>query len=37
MRLFVMGQTVNESEGDSVTIKYYTDCERHRIESLRKN
>jgi hypothetical protein len=23
--------------GDSVTIKYSTDFERHRIESLRKN
>ena len=24
-------------QGDSVTIKYSTDFERHRIESLRKN
>jgi hypothetical protein len=23
--------------GDSVTIKYYTDFERHRIETLKKN
>jgi len=32
-----MAKLKSLKEGDSVTIKYYTDFERHRIESLRKN
>ena len=31
------GETCGLKPGDSVTIKYYTDFERHRIETLKKN